>query len=137
MVYEGKQTKDFYISLPVMLIGNAIGVFGFGFALWAIFKDTSVMETVNRICASRTTLASFDDFFCHFRVLVVEHWYHACRTDFCHNGKLIEFCHNLNVRSSNVSYLSLYTAISVTACQCFYFFDGYVIEVSRNGVLQC
>ena len=62
MVYEGKQTKDFYISLPVMLIGNAIGAFGFGFALWAIFKDTSVMETVNRICSSRTTLASFDDF---------------------------------------------------------------------------
>ena len=62
MVYEGKQTKNFYISLPVMLIGNAIGAFGFGFALWAIFKDTSVMETVNRICSSRTTLASFDDF---------------------------------------------------------------------------
>ena len=62
MVYEGKQTKDFYISLPVMLIGNAIGAFGFGFALWVIFKDTSVMETVNRICSSRTTLASFDDF---------------------------------------------------------------------------
>lgn len=62
MVYEGKQTKDFYISLPVMLIGNAIGAFAFGFALWAIFKDTSVMETVNRICASRTTLTSFDDF---------------------------------------------------------------------------
>lgn len=62
MVYEGKQTKDFYISLPVMLIGNAIGAFGFGFALWAIFKDTSVMETVNRICSSRATLASFDDF---------------------------------------------------------------------------
>ncbi len=62
MVYEGKQTKDFYISLPVMLIGNAIGAFAFGFALWAIFKDTSVMETVNRICSSRTTLASFDDF---------------------------------------------------------------------------
>ena len=62
MVYEGKQTKDFYISLPVMLIGNAIGAFGFGFALWALFKDTSVMETVNRICTSRTTLASFDDF---------------------------------------------------------------------------
>lgn len=62
MVYEGKQTKDFYISLPVMLIGNAIGAFGLGFALWAIFKDTSVMETVNRICTSRTTLASFDDF---------------------------------------------------------------------------
>lgn len=62
MVYEGKQTKDFYISLPVMLIGNAIGAFGFGFALWALFKDTSVMETVNRICSSRTTLASFDDF---------------------------------------------------------------------------
>ena len=62
MVYEGKQTKDFYISLPVMLIGNAIGAFGFGFALWAIFKDTSVMETVNRICTSRATLVSFDDF---------------------------------------------------------------------------
>ena len=62
LIYEGKQTKEFYISLPVMLIFNAIGAFGLGYVCYFIFKDTEVMNTVNSVCASRTTLNTFNDY---------------------------------------------------------------------------
>ena len=62
LVYEGKQTKEFYISLPVMLIFNAIGAFGLGYVCFAIFRNTEVMETVNNVCAMRTTLNTFNDY---------------------------------------------------------------------------
>ena len=62
LVYEGKQTKEFYISLPIMLIFNAIGAFGIGYICYFIFKDTEVMNTVNAVCASRTTLETFNDY---------------------------------------------------------------------------
>ena len=61
-VYEGKQEASYYISLPVMLIGNAIGSFGLGYLCYFIFKDTSIMETVKAACSSRTTLATFNDY---------------------------------------------------------------------------
>ena len=44
LVFEGKQTKEFYISLPIMLIGNAIGAFSFGYMCFAIFRNTEVMN---------------------------------------------------------------------------------------------
>ena len=62
LVYEGKQTKEFYISLPVMLIFNAIGAFGLGYVCFAIFRNTEVMETVNNVCTMRTTLNTFNDY---------------------------------------------------------------------------
>ena len=62
LVYEGKQSKEFYISLPVMLIFNAVGAFGLGYACFAIFRNTEVMETVNNVCAMRTTLNTFNDY---------------------------------------------------------------------------
>ena len=62
VVYEGKQSKEFYISLPIMLVGNAIGAFSLGFALYFAFKDTSVMNTVNSVCSMRTTLNLFNDY---------------------------------------------------------------------------
>ena len=61
-VYEGKQTKEFYISLPVMLIGNAIGAFSFGYICFAIFRNTDIMNTINGVCLSRTTLNTFNDY---------------------------------------------------------------------------
>ena len=45
-----------------MLIGNAIGAFALGYLCWFIFKDTSVIDTVNAACASRTTLETFNDY---------------------------------------------------------------------------
>ena len=60
--YEGKQELSFYISLPVMLIGNAIGAFALGYLCFFIFKDTDIMNTVNGVCASRTAFNSFNDY---------------------------------------------------------------------------
>lgn len=62
IIYEGKQTKDFYWFLPVMLIGNAIGAFALGYLCFAIFKNTDIMNTVNNTCSIRTTLNSFNDY---------------------------------------------------------------------------
>ena len=70
-VYEGKQEPAFYISLPVMLIGNAIGAFALGYLCWFIFKDTSVINTVNAACASRTTLETANDYLaCIFKSIL-------------------------------------------------------------------
>ena len=62
-IYEGKQTKEFYISLPVMLIGNAIGAFSLGYICFAIFKNNNeLMTTISATCLSRTTLNTFNDY---------------------------------------------------------------------------
>lgn len=63
VVFEGRQTKDFYWSLPIMLIGNAIGAVGLGYVCFAIFRNTSVMDTVAAINASRLALATFENYF--------------------------------------------------------------------------
>ena len=60
VVYEGKQDKSFYWSLPIMLIGNAIGAFALGYLCFFIFKDMKIMETVNATCSIRTSLDSFE-----------------------------------------------------------------------------
>ncbi|MBO6280346.1 MAG: formate/nitrite transporter family protein [Bacilli bacterium] len=61
-IYEGKQENKFYISLPVMLIGNAIGAFSLGYLCYFIFKDMDIMVTVNNACNIRTTLFTFNDY---------------------------------------------------------------------------
>lgn len=60
LIFEKKQTKEFYISLPVMLIGNAIGAISLGYLCWAVFKDVDIMNTVNSVCEIRTNLDSFN-----------------------------------------------------------------------------
>ncbi|MCR4911289.1 MAG: formate/nitrite transporter family protein [Bacilli bacterium] len=62
VIYEGKQSLEFYLSLPIMLIGNAIGAFGLGYICYFIFKDTEVMNTVINTCQIRTNLATFNDY---------------------------------------------------------------------------
>ena len=62
LIYEGKQNAEYYISLPVMIIGNAIGAFLLGYACYFIFRNTDIMETVNATCAVRTTLSNFNDY---------------------------------------------------------------------------
>ena len=62
LVFEKKQETSFYISLPVMLIGNAIGAIGLGYICYFIFKDDEIMNTVNAVCSIRTTLESFNDY---------------------------------------------------------------------------
>lgn len=62
LIFEGKKDKDYLISLPVMLVGNAIGAFGLGYICYFIFKDTEVMNTVNNVCSQRTSLNVFNDY---------------------------------------------------------------------------
>ena len=60
LVFEKKQETKFYISLPVMFIGNAIGIIGLGYLCYAIFKDTDVYQSAVNATLART--AVFDDF---------------------------------------------------------------------------
>ena len=62
LVYEGKQEKQFYLSLPVMLLGNAIGAFGLGALCYLIFKNTDLFNTAVGACASRLSFNSFNDY---------------------------------------------------------------------------
>ena len=41
-IYEEKKDKLFYTSLPVMLVGNAIGAFALGYICFFIFRNTDV-----------------------------------------------------------------------------------------------
>ena len=63
LIYEKRQDKIFYISLPVMLLGNALGAFSLGYLCFAIFKDNAdIMTTVNNVCSIRTTLNNYNDY---------------------------------------------------------------------------
>ena len=60
LVYENKQDKWFYISLPVMYIGNAIGALALGYLCYFIFRNNNeMMTTIGAACVARTTLNSF------------------------------------------------------------------------------
>ena len=62
LIFEGRQTKEFYISLPIMLIGNALGAFSLGYICFALFRNVDIMATVNNVCSVRTTLVTFNDY---------------------------------------------------------------------------
>ena len=62
LVYEGKQTKTFYISLPVMILGNAFGAVGLGYICFAIFRNLDIYQTALGAANVRLVFNSFDDF---------------------------------------------------------------------------
>ena len=62
LIYEKKQEKRFYISLPIILLGNAVGAFALGYICYFIFRNTEVLQTVENVCKSRTNLANLDDY---------------------------------------------------------------------------
>ena len=62
LIYEGKQTKTFYISLPIMLIGNAIGAFGLGMLCYLAFKNTDLFNSALATAGVRLGFNSFNDF---------------------------------------------------------------------------
>ena len=53
LVYEERKNKEFYISLPIMLIGNAIGAFSLGYLCFFIFKDTELYSSALTAANSR------------------------------------------------------------------------------------
>ena len=62
VIYEGKQSKEFYISLPIMLVGNAIGAFGLGYICFFIFRNTDIFVTATAAAESRLVFADGMDF---------------------------------------------------------------------------
>lgn len=62
LIYEKKQEKIYYISLPIILIGNLAAALGVGLLLHLILKDTEFMTVVNSVAASRLSLDNFDSY---------------------------------------------------------------------------
>ena len=61
-IYEGKLDIYSYISLPIMLIGNAIGAISLGYLCFAIFRNTDIMKTVINTCNVRLSFNNFNDY---------------------------------------------------------------------------
>lgn len=62
LIYEKKQTKTFYISLPIMLVGNAIGAIGLGYVCYFIFRNLDIYKTALAASNSRLVFNEFNDF---------------------------------------------------------------------------
>ena len=62
LVYEQKQTKTFYISLPIMLLGNAVGAVGLGYLCYFAFRNLDIYQTALGAAYSRLAFNTFDDF---------------------------------------------------------------------------
>ena len=62
LIYEGKQTKEYFVSLPIMLVGNAIGAFGLGYICFFIFRNTDIFVTATAAAESRLVFADGMDF---------------------------------------------------------------------------
>ena len=63
LVYEKKQSKEFYFSLPVMLLGNAIGAFALGYLCFFIFKDTALIDSAKSAANARLDFNSVGSYF--------------------------------------------------------------------------
>ena len=63
LVFEKKQEKSFYISLPIMLLGNFIGAVSLGYLCFVIFRNNSeIMATVSAVCQKRVVLYTFENY---------------------------------------------------------------------------
>lgn len=62
LIYEKKQTPTFYVSLPIMLIGNAIGAIGLGYICYFAFRNLDIYQTALATSNVRLVFDSFDDF---------------------------------------------------------------------------
>ena len=66
LIFEKKQTKEFYISLPLMLIGNILGSLAIGYLCYAIFKNTALLTRAETVSSLRTTFDSYENYFACF-----------------------------------------------------------------------
>lgn len=69
LVFEEKQSKDFYINLPLMYIGNIIGSLILGYICYAIFKNTDLFLRISSIATNKT---NFDSGYEYYLMLIVK-----------------------------------------------------------------
>ena len=62
LIYEGKQNKEYFISLPIMLIGNAIGAFGLGYICFFIFRNMDIYTSAVTAAESRLVFDNIMDY---------------------------------------------------------------------------
>lgn len=62
LVYEKRQTNTFYICLPIMLIGNAIGAIGLGYICYFAFRNLDIFQVALNTANARLSFNSFDDY---------------------------------------------------------------------------
>lgn len=65
LIFEEKKDLTFYLSLPIMLVGNAIGAIGLGYIFYFIFKDNAdpnFMVSATNIANSRLVYNDFVDY---------------------------------------------------------------------------
>ena len=62
LIYEEKKDKLFYISLPVMLVGNAVGAFTLGYICYFIFRNTDVYASALSAASSRLAFNNAFDY---------------------------------------------------------------------------
>ena len=62
LIYEGKQNKEYFISLPLMLIGNAIGAFGLGYICFFIFRNMDIYTSAVTAAESRLVFDNTMDY---------------------------------------------------------------------------
>lgn len=60
LIFEKKQTKKFYIDLPLMFIGNIAGAMAIGYICYAIFKNTDLFSRAITVSNLRTS--NFDSY---------------------------------------------------------------------------
>ena len=60
LVYEKRQTNTFYICLPIMLIGNAIGAIGLGYICYFAFRNLDIFQVALNTANARLSFNSFD-----------------------------------------------------------------------------
>ena len=64
LIYEGKQDRLYYISLPIILIANLGAAFGVGLLANLAFQNVSgLIDVVNNAAATRLSLDNFDSYF--------------------------------------------------------------------------
>ena len=69
LVFEGKQSKDFYINLPLMYIGNIIGSLILGYICYAIFRNTDLFIRISNIAINKT---NFDSGYEYYLMMMVK-----------------------------------------------------------------
>lgn len=69
LVFESKQTKDFYINLPLMYIGNIIGSLILGYICFAIFRNTDLFNRISAIAQNKT---AFDSSYEYYLSLIIK-----------------------------------------------------------------
>ena len=62
LVFEKKQTLSFYLSLPIMIIGNAVGAVAFGYICYFAFRNLDMYQTAVAASDSRLVFNNFYDF---------------------------------------------------------------------------